>query len=239
MTEYSGELGLDTTFAGQVAITGDLVVPRGVILTLAPGTELGFAPSPRWSCSIFRSAPEGYPIEASLRSRCDMVVLGRLVARGSPAKPIRFGRRGQPWGGITALGAGRLEIEHAALEGAEEHLIQCFDDARAFLADVQFSYAKRGLLAWGLSRIACDGSRLEDLETGFLLREGARAEITGASFARMSEGLWTQQWSLARAADCRFLDCSNFGAGAYDHSRLKASGCSYAACVRSFVEETH
>ena len=77
--EVSGELTSDAIWEDDVQLQGDVVIPEGRTLRLRAGTTLSFAPKPRWSCAVFRSAPEGYPIEASARERCDLVVFGRLI----------------------------------------------------------------------------------------------------------------------------------------------------------------
>ena len=101
---YYGELKADTVWRDQVELEGDLVVPRGKTLRLLPGTRLSSQDRPRWSCSVFRSAPEGYPIEASYRNRCDIVVLGRLEICGTRQEPVTLGT-GPPPGTPDALRA--------------------------------------------------------------------------------------------------------------------------------------
>src|SRR6267142_959346 len=115
---FAGELTSDAVWEGRVAVSGDVVVPPGRTLRLRAGTELVFASKPSWTCAVFRSAPEGYPIEASSRESCDLVVFGRLEIDGSAERPVRVSRPGEPWGGVVLLERGAARIEHARVFGA-------------------------------------------------------------------------------------------------------------------------
>jgi hypothetical protein len=221
--EVSGELTSDAIWEGDVLLQGDVVVPEGRTLRLRAGTTLSFAPRPRWSCAVFRSAPEGYPIEASSRDHCDLVVFGRLEVDGSTERPVVLGRPEDRWGGITLLGRGAARLEHARVCGAaggDEALFQCFDDSRLELRNCVLSHARVGALAWGLSAVRVHESVVEDVGCAFLCREGSTTDLFRVRCRRVEQGVWEQDWALARLEDCRLEGCSVFGAGAYDRSRL-------------------
>ena len=66
-------------------MVGDVLVPEGVTLTVAPGARISFA--------------------ADKRSR--IVVRGTLIASGEEKNPIVFGSSGSLWEGLIFLGTGR------------------------------------------------------------------------------------------------------------------------------------
>ena len=236
--EVSGELTSDEIWEGDVALLGDVVVPEGMTLRLRAGTALSFAAKPRWSCAVFRSAPEGYPIEASSRARCDLVVFGRLEVDGTAERPILLGRPEAEWGGVTVLGRGSARVEHARASGAgggEDALFQCFDDAELELRNCVLSRAKVGVLAWGLSSVRAHETLVEDVGCAFLCRHGSTTDLFRTTMRRAEQGVWEQNWALARLEDCRFENCSDFGAGAYDRSRLTVVRGSFEKCGRGLL----
>lgn len=221
--QFAGELASDAVWEGRVAVSGDVVVPPGRTLRVRAGTELVFAPKPRWTCAVFRSAPEGYPIEASSRESCDLVVFGRLEIEGTAERPVQVSRPGEAWGGVILVERGEARIEHARVFGAgagHEALFQCFDDSRLELRHCALGPARVGVLAWGLSSVRVHQSVVEDVGCAFLCREGSTTDLFNVECRRTERGVWAQNWALARLEDCRFEDCSVFGAGAYDRSRL-------------------
>jgi hypothetical protein len=240
--EAAGELTADAVWEGDVSLQGDVVVPEGVTLRLRAGTALSFAAKPRWSCAVFRSAPEGYPIEASSREQCDLVVFGRLEVEGSTNRPILIGGPQERWGGITLLDRGTALLQHARLQGAaggEDALIQCFDDSRLELRDCVLSRARIGVLAWGLSRVVAHDTIAEDLGCAFFIREGSTTDLFRVLCRRAEQGVWGQNWGLVNLEDCRFEDCSGFGAGGYDHSRLTVSRGIFESCGQGLLGATH
>jgi hypothetical protein len=231
--EAAGELTADAVWEGDVLLQGDVVVPEGRTLRLRAGTALAFAAKPRWACAVFRNAPEGYPIEASSRDHCDLVVFGRLDVEGTGERPVLMGRDGGRWGGVVLLERGTARLEHARLQGAaggEEALVQCFDDSRLELRSCELSRARIGVLAWGLSSVRAHDTLAEDLGCAFFCREGSTTDLFRVRCRRVEQGAWGQNWALARLEDCRFEDASVFGAGAYDHSRLTVARGFFGAC---------
>ncbi len=87
---FFGFLSRDETWSGAVRLGGDVFVPPGVTLTLAPGTVLDAAPDSLWSLS----APSGRG------GPCALHVAGRLTAGGTQTRS-RLGGSGA-WGGIHA-----------------------------------------------------------------------------------------------------------------------------------------
>lgn len=232
--EASGELEADAVWEGAVSLAGDVVVPPGRTLRLRPGTALSFAPRPRWSCAVFRHAPEGWPIESTAREACDLVVLGTLEADGAAGRPVRLGA-GEPWGGVTVLGQGRAVLRHARASGAREALFSIFDDARLELRDCSLSGAAAGVVAWGLSSLRLEDCRLEGLREGVVCREGSVGDLSGVRVRGAERGALGQHWALLRLEGCAFEDCTEFGAGAYDRSRLSVRSGRWDNCGRGLL----
>ena len=240
--EVSGELTSDAIWEGDVLLLGDVVVPEGVTLRLRAGTALSFTSKPRWSCAVFRSAPEGYPIEVSSRERCDLVVFGRLEVEGTAERPVTLGRPEGRWGGVILLDRGSARMEHAIARGAdggEDSLFQCFDDSRLELRNCVMSDARVGVLAWGLSSVSVRESLAEDVGCAFFGREGSTTDLYRVTSRRAEQGAWGQNWALLRAEDCRFEACSVFGAGAYDRSRLTVVRGSFDCCRAGLLGASH
>ncbi len=72
--EKSGELTENEVWEGRVYVTGTVIVPEGVTLTVRAGTIVGFEP---------------------LDERCAIIVHGELYAEGAPDRMIVFGSLGK------------------------------------------------------------------------------------------------------------------------------------------------
>jgi parallel beta-helix repeat protein len=107
----------DTTWSGDIIVTGDVHVPPGVTLTIAPGTKVRFrkieADSDR---NLFGPDSPYYP-------QAEIIVTGRMIARGTPDKPILFtSAEGKPqpadWGSLNFLGSTGNVVENCRIEYA-------------------------------------------------------------------------------------------------------------------------
>ncbi len=93
-----GSLADDETWSGNIEITGDVVVPEGVTLTILPGTVVHFADN-------FDSTYSGTDI-----NRTELLINGSLIAEGTQPSQILFSSSaGAPqkgdWSGITVNGS--------------------------------------------------------------------------------------------------------------------------------------
>lgn len=110
----SGTLVQDTTWSGDVLLTGDVTVLSTVTLSIAPGTTVHFAA---------QSDDTGGGAHANLS---ELIVLGSLAAAGTEAAPIIFKSdavipAAGDWGGIRAVrtrGAGGFQLSHCRIEKA-------------------------------------------------------------------------------------------------------------------------
>src|SRR5512143_1253560 len=118
--EVEGTVKSDTTWSGDVLVAGDVLVPEGVTLTIAPGTRVMF------------SASESSKIEpVFLSMQTEIMVRGTLLARGVKDNPITFTaapeamntkkpERGD-WGGLIfdGPGASRSFVSYANFDKAD------------------------------------------------------------------------------------------------------------------------
>jgi hypothetical protein len=114
-TELSKQtLEQDTVWSGVVIIGGDIYVPPEVTLTIEPGTIVKFrkidAASDR---NLFHTDSPYYP-------EAEIIIRGRLIARGTPKKQIVFTSaemvpRAADWGGLNFLGSDGNIIEYAKI----------------------------------------------------------------------------------------------------------------------------
>ncbi|MCO4762423.1 MAG: PKD domain-containing protein, partial [Myxococcales bacterium] len=101
-----------TTWTGTVVVTGDLVVPSGNVLTVAPGTSVLFAPIDQNKDGV---------------GDFDLVVSGKLVVKGTKDEPVVFtvyGKTktaGKGWNRVKLQGAGSV-IDWAIFEYAQTGL---------------------------------------------------------------------------------------------------------------------
>lgn len=220
MIQVHGRLEKDAAWNGPVLLTGDLVVPEGVTLRLLDGARVETAEKPRWSCAVFRAAPEGWPIETSVRERCDLVVQGRLEAEGAllggPAA----------WGGVVLLGRARARMTRTCLAGPAAFGVQAFDDSRAELAECDIS-ADIGLWAWGLSRISTDGGIVRAGRWGGIACEGSRLQARGTRFTGGARGLISESWATVEARSCAFAGHQDGALLAKHHSWARLEDCSW------------
>lgn len=115
VTELSSRtIGEDTTWSGIIVIGGDIYVPPGVTLTLEPGTIVRFRKIDEQSDqNLFHPDSPYYP-------EAELIIRGRLIARGTPDKQIVFTSaemRPMPadWGAINFLGSDGNVVEHAKI----------------------------------------------------------------------------------------------------------------------------
>ncbi len=94
--EKSGELTENEIWDGRIYITGTLVVPEGITLTIRAGTIVGFEPTEKPS---------------------QLIVHGELYAEGSPERMVVFGSLGKQRGGQQEPVAETTSSTAMGLEG--------------------------------------------------------------------------------------------------------------------------
>ncbi len=112
----------DTTLGGAVRLAGECLVPRGVTLTILPGTVLAFVPEDEDG--------DGF---GDARLRVD----GRILALGEPASPVVFTsagddlgrRRAGDWEAILINFSRGNELRHVVIEHSRWSIHAHFTEA--------------------------------------------------------------------------------------------------------------
>ncbi len=96
-TMMTGTVTTDQMLTGAVTLTGDVVIPAGVTLTVAAGTAI------------------------SVAGNFSLSVKGNLAVQGTAAAGVQFaGAQGKQWGGIAVSGTGRANISYAQISNAQQ-----------------------------------------------------------------------------------------------------------------------
>lgn len=226
MTSVMGQLKRDTTWTGDVQLTGDVFVPENVTLRIEAGARISFGGRPHWSCSVFwRPADRGESIEATARELCDIVVRGSLEIEGTDRSPVCLGTDETPWGGITCFERARVRLRHAYLAGAPHFCVQSFDDAIVRATDTHLTGSEFAVWAWGTSELEWTGGVIGASRASVILCEGARARIAGVE-DRSGEGIAATDSALVRVETSRFCGPRKHCVVARDQAWVKMKSCS-------------
>lgn len=115
VTELSKQtIDKDTTWSGNITIGGDIYVPPGVTLTIAPGTVVKFKKINE------KSDQNMFDIDSPYYPEAELIIRGKLIAKGTPDNKIVFTSaemtpRAADWGAINFLGSDGNVIEHAKI----------------------------------------------------------------------------------------------------------------------------
>ena len=222
---WHGVISDDTEWSQEVLVDGDVLVPAGKTLRLAAGTAVRFAPKPSWSCAVFRSAPEGWPIEATRRELCDLVVQGQLDILGTEAAPVALGRSEEPWGGLTFLGRGCGLLRQARFQGARETSLQAFDEARLDCEGCVLRGGEKGLWTWGCARVRLSSGEIAAGRWGAICCDASQVRLERVFFRGGEQGCSASGWSLVDLAGCKFEGQSDSTVYALDHGWVRLENC--------------
>ncbi len=118
MTELDkSTLDKDTTWSGQVLVKGDIYVPPGVTLTIAPGATVSFQKIDE------KSDHNMFGVDSPYYPQAELIVRGKLIARGTPQDNIVFTSaeiKPEPsdWGAINFLGSEGNVVSYAKIMNA-------------------------------------------------------------------------------------------------------------------------
>ncbi len=117
--EKAAEIGMttiteDATWSGVIRITGDVYVPKGVTLTILPGTTVKFRRIDE------RSGRNFFGLDSPYYPQAELIIRGRLIAQGTKDDIIVFTsaeRDAMPadWGAINLLGGEGNIIEYCKI----------------------------------------------------------------------------------------------------------------------------
>lgn len=194
----------DTTWDGEIEITGDVLVPPGVTLSIAPGTTVRFkkigAESDR---NLFGLDSPYYP-------QAEIIVTGRLIARGTVERPILFTSaelKPQPadWAALNFLGSEGNVVENCRVEfaynGVHAHGAQVLIKNNTFAKNVVAISVKKeeeakGTPGFGIpADITVTGNLIEDNKGGINVRS-SRAVISRNTIRdNKFFGIWIKEQS--------------------------------------------
>lgn len=112
-----GTISNDLVLDGNYLLIADLQVPKGLTLTIRPGTTIYVQPS-----DSTKIAPE------FLSREIEILILGRLHAAGTDAepiviKPVTDDRTAILWSGVQLVDSEQVELGHLIIEQAEAGLL--------------------------------------------------------------------------------------------------------------------
>ncbi len=115
VTELSKQtIDKDTTWSGNIVINGDIYIPPGVTLTIAPGTVIKFKKIDE------KSDQNLFDIDSPYYPEAELIIRGKLIAKGTPDNHIVFTSaemtpRAADWGAINFLGSEGNVIEYVKI----------------------------------------------------------------------------------------------------------------------------
>lgn len=161
-------LKTDTVWSGQVALADDIVIPRGVTLTVRPGTVVTVS-----AAESTKTDPE------YLSPLTEITVRGNLVVSGTKDAPVVFRLAGDPrpdgWAGI-AVDGGSATFSWSRIGQAETAVSVIGGKLRA--DNVELTGNRYGMVVQGKdAAVAASGCRITGNDYGVFLFDGA--EVAG------------------------------------------------------------
>jgi hypothetical protein len=178
--EVEGTVKSDTAWSGDVLVVGDVLVPEGVTLTIAPGTKVMF------------SASESSKIEpVFLSMQTEIMVRGTLLAKGERDNPVTFTaapedintkkpERGD-WGGLIFDGPGSSgsAVSYANFDRGDTP-VAAYNSSPS-VTGCRFTDCRYGIVCMGRSSPRVTNTVITGCEYGVVSARGARPALTGCS----------------------------------------------------------
>lgn len=149
----SGILVQDEIWSGNIRLTGDVVIPEGITLTILAGTAISFAPS-----------HSDYDAKLSLPAdlgggKCNLVVQGNLRIEGKRDNEVIMGdlvydletQSKISWGGIIFEGINALSIVNYARIRYADVAIVCLDSSSPKIVNNTITENDVGVMTFGFS----------------------------------------------------------------------------------------
>jgi len=155
----------DTVWSGEVTVSEDILVAKGSVLTILPGTKITIQPN-----DSTKTEPE------YLSSQLEITVRGQIRAIGSSDSPISFGlpeKTGSSydWAGIIVDGGG-LDFSFVEISGAESAITAI--EGNLDLKNLRLFHNRHGLSVVNQdAEVALSASTLELNDYGLALLNGA------------------------------------------------------------------
>ena len=168
----SGMLSEDTIWSGKVRLSGDLVVPAGVTLTIQPGTQVEMVPDQSdHDVEVLREM-DGEGINLANEDKADLIVEGTLKSLGTRFQPVVIGTKGERiigWGSLILTGAQQETlIRHTEIQYASVG-ITTLDTAAPVIEKSKIRFNAFGLEAYQDSAPKIRHSRISSNSVGLSL----------------------------------------------------------------------
>jgi len=176
--EQSGIIRKNTVWSGKVRLQNDILVPRGVTLTLQAG------------CTVIVSEKPHFRLEPMFISeKTEILVLGSLNIAGKNGKEVRIStvsERGRGWAGIIMIGdSPSVFIKNATLKGADVGVYVLA--GRAVIGNTTFTKNDTGVLVQGGEVFVNDSSFINN-KRGMVVFDG-KAAVTKSSIKNNKTGI--------------------------------------------------
>jgi hypothetical protein len=164
--------------SGRREFSGEVVIPKGETWRLLPGTALSFRGG-------------------------RMVVRGKLIAQGTPEKPVRV-TGDDVFEGLDFRGEDGSAVEHAVISGGRRGAQ--VTNAQVAFRSVRWEGNGIGLDVAQYAKVKADNCAfLSPLRVGILVKRGGTAEIAGTRFEGAGKaGIYVFGAKDVSVTDCRF-----------------------------------
>jgi len=156
-TTTSGVLTDNEIWSGKVYITGDVVVPEGITLTIKANTVINFTPDKSdYDVKI--------PVVSGLGAdKCNLVIEGNLIVQGDKNKRVVLGSEDKlSWGGIVFKGANIDSIVgYARIMNADIGIL-CVDSSFVKLIGNEIVKNDVGVMIFGLSSAKLKSNKIQN-----------------------------------------------------------------------------
>ncbi|OGU16155.1 MAG: hypothetical protein A2076_05820 [Geobacteraceae bacterium GWC2_53_11] len=156
----------DTVWTGEVRVAEDVLVPRGITLTVRAGTIIRIA-----AAESTKTDPE------FISPLTEITIRGKLVVEGTGKAPVTFSgeeKRNASWAGI-AIDQGTAEVSAVQVHDSEAAFTVL--DGSLNMTGSLLSRNRYGVVAHGSAANArIEGSRITENEYGVFTFQGARLE---------------------------------------------------------------
>ena len=171
----AGTLFEDLTLSEGTALAGDLTIPAGVTLTLAPGVSLYLT---------------GYDLMQSGAdpNRTELIVRGTLRTLGTASSPITFqstsyGTGASYWRGVRVEGGATATLSHLVIRHAEHGLEVAGAGTTVTLSSSTLSTNKNGAWVRAGGTLSLDHTLVQDNSNAGVLVNNASATLRSITFA--------------------------------------------------------
>ncbi|OGS12641.1 MAG: hypothetical protein A2285_01675 [Elusimicrobia bacterium RIFOXYA12_FULL_57_11] len=222
----SGRIRADETWSGRIVVADYLVVDRGVRVSLLPGTELIFERREPGFFPVVRVGTDGQMSELESAS-AKILVYGSFSAQGSAKDPVIF--TGPSFGGLHALGAGKIKLESCRSQRSAACVLSGRDDARIDIRSCEFVDCAGGLEVSGRASLAALNSRISgSAGHGLKITGQASAAVNGSHVrACAGPGIEVSGSSFAAFSGTDVEDC-NDGISAAGEAGIFMKNCRFS-----------